>query len=247
MRRIAQHKINEQVSYCITLYFYSLNQKNKTINMSQQQTIQQLVDYPVVPVFYHADLETCKNVFDACYKGGIRVFEFTNRGANALDTFKVLAASIGNYEGYTLGVGTVLKAADANAFIAAGASFVVSPCYSAEVFDVCYQNKIPYMPGCMTVKEIYDAATAGCEVVKIFPGDVVGAKFVKGVKAVFPNQKLMVTGGVEPTKESFASWFGAGVTAVGMGSQLFKKEALEAKDWNSITGIAKKCFTYLAK
>ncbi len=215
--------------------------------MSQEQTIQQLVDSPVVPVFYNADLETCKNVFDACYKGGIRVFEFTNRGANALETFKVLAASLPSYPGYTLGVGTVLKAADATAFIEAGASFVVSPCYTAEVFDVCYQSKVPYMPGCMTVKEIYDAATAGCEVVKIFPGDVVGPKFVKGVKAVFPKQKLMVTGGVEPTKESFAAWFGAGVTAVGMGSQLFKKEALDSGDWNSITEIAKNCFSFLAK
>ncbi len=99
----------------------------------------------------------------------------------------------------------------------------------------------------MTVKEIYDAATAGCEVVKLFPGDVLGAKFVKGVKAVFPKQKMMVTGGVEPTKESLDSWFGAGVTAVGMGSQLFKKEWLDSSNYAAITAIAKACFDLLKK
>lgn len=215
--------------------------------MSQEQTINQLINFPVVPVFYNSNPSLCKSIFDACYKGGIRVFEFTNRGANALETFKELVALLPQYPGYSIGAGTVLKSSDAQAFIEAGASFIVSPCYSAEVFDVCYQHKIPYMPGCMTVKEIYDAATAGCEVIKIFPGDVVGAKFVKGVKAVFPNQKLMVTGGVEPNKESFASWFGAGVTAVGMGSQLFKKEWLDAGSFEEVTKICAECMSLLKK
>jgi 2-dehydro-3-deoxyphosphogluconate aldolase/(4S)-4-hydroxy-2-oxoglutarate aldolase len=167
-----------------SLYFYPLN-KIDYVSRTNHSTISRL---SVVPVFYNADFTICKNIFDACYKGGIRVFEFTNRGANALDSFKELVASLPQYPGYSIGAGTVLKAKDAEAFIAAGASFIVSPCYSGEVFDVCYQHKIPYMPGCMTVKEIYDAASAGCEVIKIFPGDVVGAKFVKGVKAVFPKQ-----------------------------------------------------------
>ena len=209
--------------------------------MSQEQTIQQLVDYPVVPVFYNSDLAICKNIFDACYKGGIRVFEFTNRGSNALDIFKELVALLPQYLDYSIGAGTILKSKDAEAFITAGASFIVSPCFTSEVFDVCYQHKIPYMPGCMTVKEIYDAAQTGCEIIKIFPGDVVGAKFVKGVKAVFPKQKLMVTGGVEPNKESLASWFGAGVTAVGMGSQLFRKEWLDSGNYEAVSAICNEC------
>ncbi len=215
--------------------------------MSQQNTVEQLVKYPIVPVFYHADPEVCQNVFDACYKGGIRLFEFTNRGANALETFKILASKVGGYEGYILGIGTILTAGDAQTFIDAGAQFVVSPCFSADVFDVCYQNKIPYMPGCMTVKEIFDAAQAGCEVAKIFPGEVVGQKFVKSIKAVFPKQKMMVTGGVEPTKESLDAWFGAGVTAVGMGSQLFKKDWLDNGKWDEIVNVAKAAFSYLPK
>jgi len=215
--------------------------------MAQEQTIQQVLDHPVIPVFYNSDAAICKNVFDACYKGGIRVFEFTNRGANALEIFKQLVALLPSYPGYLLGAGTILKQEDAEAFIEAGASFIVSPCYTAEVFDVCYQHKIPYMPGCMTVKEIYDAGAAGCEVVKIFPGDVVGTKFVKGVRAVFPKQKIMVTGGVEPTEQSLNAWFDAGVNAVGMGSQLFKKEWLAEGNYQAITDICKQCFDVLKK
>jgi 2-dehydro-3-deoxyphosphogluconate aldolase/(4S)-4-hydroxy-2-oxoglutarate aldolase len=215
--------------------------------MTQEQTIQHIIKHPIVPVFYNSNEAVCNNVFDACYKGGIRAFEFTNRGANALSIFKTLATQINNYPEYLLGVGTILTQNDAEAFIEAGAAFVVSPCYSAEVFDVCYQNKISYMPGCMTVKEIFDASQAGCEVVKIFPGDVLGSKFVKGVKAVFPNQKMMVTGGVEPTKESLDIWFAAGVTAVGMGSQLFKKEWLESGNYTAITEVCKLCFSLLNK
>jgi len=213
--------------------------------MTQEQTIQHIIQYPVVPVFFNSDPDTCKNVFEACYKGGVRAFEFTNRGSNALSTFQQLAASLPAYPGYILGAGTIFTQADAEAFIEAGATFIVSPCYSEAVFDVCYQHKIPYMPGCMTVKEVFDAGQAGCEVVKIFPGEVVGPKFVKSVKSILPKQKMMVTGGVEPTKESMDTWFSAGVTAVGMGSQFFKKEWLDNKNYTAITDVCKICFNLL--
>lgn len=213
--------------------------------MSQQTTIQTVLDYPVVPVFYHADPNTCQGVLEACYAGGLRVFEFTNRGENALSTFTALQKNIKNFPGYTLGAGTVLTDRDAEAFIDAGASFIVSPCFIETVSDICYQRKIPYMPGCMTVKEVYYAMEAGCEIIKVFPGEVLGTSFVKAVKAVFPKAKLMVTGGVSPTKESLASWFQAGVTAVGMGSLLFKKEWLETGNFKALEEEVAKCMQYL--
>src|SRR5947208_2815489 len=120
------------------------------INMSQQTTIQTVLDYPLVPVFYHSNPKVCLGVFDACYTGGIRAFEFTNRGANALETLKLLHQQLPQYPGYILGAGTVLKDTDAEAFIEAGASFIVSPCFIETVSDICYQHKIPYVPGCMT-------------------------------------------------------------------------------------------------
>jgi len=213
--------------------------------MSQQLTIHTVLDYPVVPVFYHSDTGVSLGVFNACYKGGVRAFEFTNRGKNALETFKILYQSAKGLEDYILGAGTVLKESDAEAFIEAGASFIVSPCFIESVSDVCYQNKIPYMPGCMTVKEIHHAMEAGCEIIKVFPGEVVGTSFVKAVKAVFPTAQLMITGGVSPTKESISSWFDAGVAAVGMGSMLFKKEWLETGNYKALEEACKNCFSYL--
>jgi len=213
--------------------------------MSQQLTIHTVLDYPVVPVFYHPNPQVCLSVFNACYNGGVRAFEFTNRGKNALETFKMLQQSERNSEDYVLGAGTVLKESEAEAFIESGASFVVSPCFIESVSDVCYQNKIPYMPGCMTVKEIHHAMEAGCEIIKVFPGEVVGVSFVKAVKAVFPAVQLMVTGGVLPTKESISSWFDAGVAAVGMGSMLFKKDWLETGEYKAIEEACRNCFGYL--
>jgi 2-dehydro-3-deoxyphosphogluconate aldolase/(4S)-4-hydroxy-2-oxoglutarate aldolase len=213
--------------------------------MSQQATIQTVLDYPLVPVFYNASPEISLGVFKACYAGGIRVFEFTNRGENALQTFKVLKGQLLNFPGYIIGAGTVLKDTDAEAFIEAGASFIVSPCFIETVSDVCYQNKIPYMPGCMTVKEVFYATEAGCEIIKVFPGEVLGTSFVKAVKAVLPNVKLMITGGVSPTRESIKSWFDAGANAVGLGSQLFKADLLEKGNYKAIEEAAANCFRYL--
>jgi 2-dehydro-3-deoxyphosphogluconate aldolase/(4S)-4-hydroxy-2-oxoglutarate aldolase len=213
--------------------------------MSQQTTIQTILDYPLVPVFYHPAPDTALGVFNACYTSGIRVFELTNRGANALEIFKLLRSKLRNYPGYILGAGTILKDTDAAAFIEAGADFIVSPCFIDTVFDISYQNKIPYLPGCMTVKEVFYATEAGCEIIKIFPGEVVGTSFVKAVKAVLPSVKLMITGGVSPDKESITSWFQSGASAVGIGSQLFKSELLQKGDFTAIEEAVVQCFKYL--
>lgn len=210
--------------------------------MSQETTIQTVLDYPIVPVFFHPDPDVCLGVFRACYAGGLRAFEFTNRGENALKTFISLQQQTSNFPGYILGAGTVLQESEAEAFIEAGASFIVSPCFIESVSDVCYQNKIPYMPGCMTVKEVHHAVEAGCEIIKVFPGEVLGTSFIKAVKAVLPKAQLIVTGGVSPTKESISAWFTAGVSAVGMGSMLFKKDWLETGNY---TEIEKACWNCL--
>src|SRR4051794_18697827 len=108
------------------------------IIMSQQITLHTVLDYPIVPVFYHANPDVCLGVFNACYAGGVRAFEFTNRGKNALETSKLLKQCSTNLDGYVIGAGTVLKQNDAEAFIEAGASFIVSPCFVESVCDVCY-------------------------------------------------------------------------------------------------------------
>ena len=185
-----------------------------------------LLRYPVVPVFYHADAAHAQRIIQACYAGGIRVFEFVNRGEKALEVFAQLQDfAVKNCPEMVLGIGTIYKAADAEQFIAAGAAFVVQPCATAEVAGVCRAHAVPWLPGAMTLTEVYQASEQGAAVVKIFPGNVLGPDYIRALRGPLPRVRLMVTGGVEPTPESLGAWFGAGVDAVGMGSQLFKEVA----------------------
>ena len=186
-------------------------------------TLAALLRNPVVPVFYHADAAYAQRIVQACYAGGIRVFEFVNRGEQALAVFTQLQDFVAQQcPEMILGIGTIYKAAEAEQFIAAGAEFVVQPLATAEVAEVCRAHDIPWLPGALTPTEIYHASELGAAVVKIFPGNLVGPDYVKALRGPMPHIKLMVTGGVEPTRESVSAWFGAGVNAVGMGSQLFK-------------------------
>lgn len=179
--------------------------------------------HPLVPVFYHPDVEICKRVMQACYDGGVRVFEFTNRGENALEVFTALVQyAKENCPDQLLGIGTIATGESAQRFIDAGARFVVQPFTTPEVGEVCRKNGVPWIPGAMTVTEIQQATVLGAEIVKIFPGNVLGSAYIKALRGPLPRVKLMVTGGVEPTEASLEEWFSAGANAVGLGSQLFK-------------------------
>lgn len=197
----------------------------------------------IVPVFYHSDSSVCQHVMQACYDGGVRMFEFTNRGEAAYTNFVVLRTlATAQMPDLLLGVGSVVYGQDAERFIAAGADFIVGPCFSQSVYEVCKAKAIPYIPGCGTVTEIFRAQELGCEVTKLFPGDVYGPKMIKGLMAPMPWSKVMVTGGVSPEKENLKSWFDAGAWCVGMGSKLFPKEIIAAQDWIYITNKCKECF-----
>ncbi len=185
----------------------------------------QLTQHPLVPVFYQSDAATAIALVQACYDGGMRVVEFTNRGQAALPVFAELVSHARQHcPGLLLGIGTILTADEANKFLDAGADFVVQPIITASVGAVCRERNTPWIPAGATLNEIYQATLLGAEVVKVFPGNVVGPGFIKAIKGPMPHLKLMVTGGVEPTPESLKTWFGAGVTAVGLGSQLFTGE-----------------------
>lgn len=195
-----------------------------------------MAEVPMIPVFYYGDYEIAYNVLKACYAGGVRVFEFTNRGEKALEVYQRLCAIVRNeMPDLCLGVGSVVYALDADAFIKAGADFIVGPCYSEEVWRWCSSCDIPYIPGCGTVTEIFNAMQKGCRVTKLFPGDVYGPNMVKDILGPMPWSKIMVTGGVSPDRENLSAWFNAGVFSVGMGSKLFPNEIIKNKDWQYIT------------
>lgn len=191
--------------------------------MSSSEVLAQVLAAPLVPVFFHADAAHAQDMVRACYAGGVRVFEFTNRGANAFEVFQELAKlTATDCPDLVLGIGTIYNAADAERFIAAGATFVVQPITTTDVAEVCQRHDVAWVPGAMTLNEIYAATQLGALLVKVFPGNVVGPDYIKAVRGPMPATKLMVTGGVEPTEASLAEWFGAGINAVGIGSQLFK-------------------------
>ena len=199
----------------------------------------------MVPVFYHQDVELCKEVLKACYTGGVRVFEFTNRGDFAHEVFAELVKwSEKNCPEMILGVGSVIDGPTTALYLQLGANFIVSPIMDEEMARICNRRKVAWSPGCGSVTEIVKAHELGSEVVKIFPGSQVGGPaFVRGVKGPFPYASIMPTGGVSPDEENLKGWIEAGVHCVGMGSQLFPKEVLANKDFKAITA---KCADALA-
>jgi len=201
----------------------------------------------LIPVFYHKDVEVCKSVIKACYNGGIRVFEFTNRGDYANEVFSQITkwAAIELPE-LIMGAGTVVDAPTAAIYIQAGANFIVSPLLNPEIAKVCNRRKIAWSPGCGTLSEISLAEELGAEIIKIFPGTTVGGpEFVKSVKGPCPWTSIMPTGGVEPTEENLKKWFKAGVTCVGMGSNLFPAGMINAKNWDYITEACNNVLTLI--
>ena len=202
----------------------------------------------MVPVFYHKDAAVACAVVKACYDGGVRAFEFTNRGDMAHEVFAELIRFTANEcPDLALGVGSVVDAPTAALYIQMGACFVVGPLLNSDVAKVCNRRGVPYTPGCGTVSEVGQAQELGCDIVKVFPGDVLGPKFVKGLMAPMPWSRIMVTGGVEPTEENLAAWIKAGAFCVGMGSKLFPKDKVTAADWQYITDICRQSLDIISK
>ena len=213
------------------------------------ETLRAIIQTGMVPVYYNSDIKVAKQVVRACYKGGVRVFEFTNRGDFAHEVFgELVKYAERECPELILGAGSVVDAATAALFIQLGANFIVGPLFNPEIAKVCNRRLILYVPGCGSVSEIGFAQEAGCDLCKIFPaGNVGGPSFVKNIKAPMPWTLLMATGAVEPTEENLAAWFKAGVTCVGMGSKLFPKEVITSDDWQAITELCRHALSIIKK
>ena len=189
----------------------------------------------MMPLFYHSDIELSKEVLAACYKGGARLLEFTNRGDFAHEVFGELVKYCRQeLPEMIMGVGSINDAGTAALFMQLGANFIVSASLREDIALVCNRRKVPYMPGCGSLTEIGRAEELGCEIVKLFPGSVYGPNFVKSIKGPQPWTSIMPTGGVSPTQENLKSWFDAGVICVGMGSKLISSAILKNGDFASL-------------
>jgi 2-dehydro-3-deoxyphosphogluconate aldolase/(4S)-4-hydroxy-2-oxoglutarate aldolase len=218
------------------------------MKFSKIQVITAMKETGMVPVFYHSDIEVAKNVVKACYDGGVRVFEFTNRADFAQDVFAGLVKYVAKEcPEMIMGIGSIVDAPTAALYIQLGANFIVGPLFNPEVAKVANRRLVPYSPGCGSVSEVGFAQEMGCDVCKVFPGDVLGAAFVKNLKAPMPWSNLMVTGGVKPEEANLKTWFDAGVTCVGMGSNLFPAEMMKANDWAGITKLCSDALEIIKK
>lgn len=200
-----------------------------TLNTIKQQGL--------VVIFYTADAEVGKNIIYACDMGNANIIEFTNRGEGAIKVFEQLIDYTREHTPHViLGVGSIVDAPTAAAYINLGANFIVGPVLVEEVARVCNARKIPYMPGCGTLTEIHKAHLMGVDICKIFPaGEIGGPAFVKNILGPMPFTEIMATGGVEPTEENLKAWFDSGVACVGMGSKLISKEIVKKEEYSQLT------------
>jgi 2-dehydro-3-deoxyphosphogluconate aldolase/(4S)-4-hydroxy-2-oxoglutarate aldolase len=194
-----------------------------------------IVQQGILPLYFNADETISIEVLRAIYRAGIKAVEYTNRGEAALANFKKLVEVRNNeMTGLMLGVGTIKNLDHAKNYMDAGADFLVSPGFVAEVASFANDKDIFYAPGCMTPSEIIAAENSGIKFIKLFPGNLLGPEFLTGIKDIFPKLLFMPTGGVDTTKENIEGWFKAGVCAVGMGSKLISKKLMEQKDYLTI-------------
>ena len=215
---------------------------------SRIEVIRQMEKSGMVPLFFHSDITTAKAVLKACYDGGARLMEFTNRGDFAIEVFKLLIRySQEELPGMILGVGSVTDAAAASQYMLYGANFIVTPVYREDIAIVCNRRKVLWSPGCGTLSEIGKAEEMGCELVKLFPGSTYGPGFVKAIKGPQPWTSIMPTGGVSTEESNLRGWFEAGVTCVGMGSKLISKAILEKKDFTKLTSDIKQTLQTIQK
>ena len=204
--------------------------------MSKQAEILKLIpEQGVLPLFFNKDVEVSINVLKALYNAGIRTIEYTNRGEAALENFKLMvAARNADMPGLYLGIGTIKNAEQAEAFVAAGADYLISPGMIPEVAAVAKKYDMLWVPGAMTPSEIIAAENVGVKFVKLFPGNLLGPAYVSTIKELFPNLIFMPTGGVELEEGNLSAWFKSGVVAVGMGSKLITKKLLEEKNYEQL-------------
>ena len=205
------------------------------------ETLTLMKEIGVVPIFYEGDVEVARQLVAACADGGARLVELTNRGDRAVDVYRQVDAWCAqNRPEIVLGAGTIVDAPTAALYVAAGANFIVGPQLDEDVARLCNGRKIPYLPGCATVTEIHRAHLLGVEICKLFPAaEIGGPSFVKNLRAPLPWADIMITGGVQPTRESLGAWFAAGAACVGMGSNLFVPELVVKHDFAGITAKVK--------
>lgn len=204
---------------------------------------QKLIQQKAVAVIRLHESSSALEVCQAVYDGGIKAIEITLTTPNAFEIIEQCRKQLP--DDALIGAGSVLNETMANNSIDVGSQFIVSPVFNAKAVELSLSRGVPFYSGAFTPTEAYNAWQAGCEIIKIFPADVVGMPFFKAVKAPIPDILLMPTGGVSLTNAG--EWIKAGACAVGVGSALVSKKMVEEKDWNAVIANAKQLMSSIEK
>lgn len=189
----------------------------------------------VIPVFYHAEVNTILQAIRTAYRCGARVFEFLHQRDNrGLRIFSWLMEETAQMPDLVLGVGTVLDATMAGRYIQAGAQFIASPFLRNDMAEVCHSAGVLWIPGCSTQTDIRQARELGAAMVMIIPGNVLGPEFLRKAVMDYSDLHFVPSGGIELNEASLRTWIHSGAPAVRLGDPLFPREAIVAQDWDKI-------------
>lgn len=202
----------------------------------RERIVARLTELGAVAVLRLRDPAPAGRVIDAICNGGVRAVEVTVTIPHAFSVIERTANQLG--DDVLLGVGSVLDADTARRAVDAGARYVVSPVFQSEVVEAAHAAGVPALPGAFSPTEILRAHQAGADIVKVFPAEVFGPAFIKGVLAPMPFLRLMPTGGVTP--DNVGDWIRAGAVAVGVGSALLDPKLIANEDWATLTERARR-------
>lgn len=198
--------------------------------VNRETVLDSILTQGMLPLFFFEDAEVSVEIVRTLYKAGVRVFEYTNRGKEALHNFRLIRKAVSDeMPGMYLGIGTIKTGLEAETFVDAGADFLVSPIVDNEVALVAANYKMLWIPGCMTPTEIHIAQQYKAMLIKLFPANILGPAFMSSIRELFPGQLFIPTGGVEIEAGNISGWFRSGVCAVGMGSKLISKQTLDER------------------
>ncbi|GAC1533370.1 MAG: bifunctional 4-hydroxy-2-oxoglutarate aldolase/2-dehydro-3-deoxy-phosphogluconate aldolase [Herpetosiphon sp.] len=200
------------------------------------EALQQILSHKIVAIVRLNDYTHALEVARALCDGGITTLEFTLTGQGAVEAVTVVRKELG--DGACVGIGSVLRRGDALHAIDAGAQFVVTPAVRHEVITACINRNIPILAGGFTPTELLDAYEAGAPLVKLFPAQHGGPRYVQDVLAPMPFLKLVPTGGV--SADNARAYLAAGAVALGIGGNLVSNKLVASGAFDQITAEARR-------
>ena len=207
------------------------------VQMRKEQVLTRMKEDCLVAVVRAKNKEQGEKVIDAIVAGGINFIEITMTmdEGNPVEFIQFMADKYRNNDKVVIGAGTVLDPETARAVILAGANYVVSPGLNVETIRLCNRYRVPMLPGVMSPTEAITALEAGCDIIKVFPGNVVGPGAISSFKGPLPQGDFMPSGGVDV--DNVDKWIKAGACAVGTGSSLTK--GAKTGDFAAVTAKAR--------